>query len=364
MPRIGSGGLVQAAKCVAAALCGALAVAAPALAAPPAYFALVIGESTYAALPPLPACAGSARTVAAILRHAGYKVAEKLDASNGEAGAALTKFARHLAEAPGSTAVAYFCGYALGLNGRNFLLPVSATIERPFDVLSQGLVASSLLDAIGSGHPLGSLLLLDVFARPGDTAPLGLKRLVQALPASGQGYLAVVENSPGDSRTPLAAALVGGFAAPATETSALIADLERRLGRIAGLRVAGVQIPSAPGFLAGGPAPRPPSIAKQPAPVAAAPAPTQAVSPPTPAAPTPAVRAAPPVMPEESQMTEADRRRVQAALGVLGYYGGRVDGQFGAETRVAIRRYQHEIGAELTGRLTPEQAGRLVGGRS
>lgn len=63
-------------------------------------------------------------------------------------------------------------------------------------------------------------------------------------------------------------------------------------------------------------------------------------------------------------MTEADRRRVQAALAVLGYYDGRIDGQFGAETRAAIRRFQHEIGANMTGHLTPEQAGRLVAGRS
>jgi peptidoglycan hydrolase-like protein with peptidoglycan-binding domain len=69
-------------------------------------------------------------------------------------------------------------------------------------------------------------------------------------------------------------------------------------------------------------------------------------------------------MPDEDKMMEADRRRVQAALAVLGYYGGRVDGQFGPETRAAIRRFQHEIGADMTGRLTAEQAGRLVAGRS
>lgn len=62
-------------------------------------------------------------------------------------------------------------------------------------------------------------------------------------------------------------------------------------------------------------------------------------------------------------MTEADRRRVQAALAQLGYYDGRVDGRFGPETRAAIRHFQHEIGADMTGRLTPEQAGRLVAGR-
>ena len=62
-------------------------------------------------------------------------------------------------------------------------------------------------------------------------------------------------------------------------------------------------------------------------------------------------------------MTEADRRRVQAALGTLGYYSDRVDGRFGPGTRAAIRRFQFEMRAEMTGVLTAEQASRLVAGR-
>lgn len=62
--------------------------------------------------------------------------------------------------------------------------------------------------------------------------------------------------------------------------------------------------------------------------------------------------------------TDADRRRVQAALAHLGYYGGRVDGVFGPESLAATRRYQHELGAEMTGRLTIEQFRRLTGSGS
>jgi len=61
-------------------------------------------------------------------------------------------------------------------------------------------------------------------------------------------------------------------------------------------------------------------------------------------------------------MTDADRRRIQGALLRLGYYDGRVDGIFGPDTRAAIRRFQHEIGAEMSGRITPEQSGRLLAG--
>jgi peptidoglycan hydrolase-like protein with peptidoglycan-binding domain len=62
-------------------------------------------------------------------------------------------------------------------------------------------------------------------------------------------------------------------------------------------------------------------------------------------------------------MTESDRRRVQTALVRLGYYDGKVDGIFGPDSRAAIRRFQHELGADMTGRLTATQASRLVTGQ-
>jgi peptidoglycan hydrolase-like protein with peptidoglycan-binding domain len=65
-------------------------------------------------------------------------------------------------------------------------------------------------------------------------------------------------------------------------------------------------------------------------------------------------------MADEDQMSEQDRRRIQTMLATMGYYSGRIDGTFGPETRAAIRRYQFEIKSEMTGRLSAEQATRLV----
>ena len=59
-------------------------------------------------------------------------------------------------------------------------------------------------------------------------------------------------------------------------------------------------------------------------------------------------------------MTQADRRRIQDALMHLGYYDGDIDGTFGPDTRAAIRRFQHEIGADMVGRITPAQSARLL----
>jgi peptidoglycan hydrolase-like protein with peptidoglycan-binding domain len=65
-------------------------------------------------------------------------------------------------------------------------------------------------------------------------------------------------------------------------------------------------------------------------------------------------------MPDESRMSKADRLRIQDTLRRLGYYKGQSDGIFGPLTRAAIRRFQGDIGAEMTGRLTAEEASQLV----
>jgi peptidoglycan hydrolase-like protein with peptidoglycan-binding domain len=65
-------------------------------------------------------------------------------------------------------------------------------------------------------------------------------------------------------------------------------------------------------------------------------------------------------MVDEDRMSDQDRRQVQLMLATMGYYSGRIDATFGPETRAAIRRYQFEIKAEMTGRLTAEQATKLI----
>src|ERR1700733_2059084 len=54
--------------------------------------ALVIGNSQYANLPPVPTCDASARVVAAALTRAGFSVTLKSNVSNGEMGAAVANF--------------------------------------------------------------------------------------------------------------------------------------------------------------------------------------------------------------------------------------------------------------------------------
>jgi hypothetical protein len=311
--------------------------------------ALVIGNATYSALPALPACTASANVVAAALKRAGFDVSERLDLTNGEMGAAIADWD---SSSSGASAVVYVCGYAIGYDNRDFLLPVSARIERDTDALTQGVLAKSLLDAAGRSGARAALVLVDAVAKPASTGRLALDTLAGTATSPSVGFAAASTTAtPPQGATPLATAFSAALATPQIEIGKLLDTLRQRLAGNAGTQFA-ARAPSSPVWLVGAPPPAP------------AP-PPPAATPPAPAAPEAAAPApAPSVGPDEAHMTDADRRRIQGALLRLGYYDGRVDGIFGPDTRAAIRRFQHEIGAEMSGHITPEQSGRLLAGAS
>jgi hypothetical protein len=329
----------------AIAVCAALPLT-PHARAEPARAALILGNATYTSLPAVPGCAKSANTVAAAARALGFQVTERQDASTGGVDGGIGEFSQHLASG-GGTAFVYVCGYATDFNNRTFLLPTTANIARPSDVITQGLLAKSLLGAATHDPATVAVVVFDLVAVPAGPPKLDLDALTGLAVPDGVGIIAVTEANPPDAPTPLANALVAALAGPTVRTEVLLANVRTQLAGNAAM-VAALHMPAAPGFLAGAPAP---VVAKTPTPLPAAIPPTAPAS----------VTARPSLqLPDEAQMTDADRRMVQTALVHLGYYGNPVDGRFGPETRAAIRRYQHEIGGEMSGRLTAEQATKLV----
>ncbi len=295
--------------------------------------ALVIANGNTASLPALAGCAASASTVGAALHRAGFAVTDKADVSNGEMGSAIADFTRALA--PGDAAVLYVCGYTLDFGGRDFLLPASANIERDSDALTQGLAAKSVLDAVGRSTAAAKLVLLDLVTAPKAGSPSHLDALTK--PPLPLGFVAAVNAAvPPQGASAFAAAVAGALAGDTIDLGTAVTKIAEHAGSPGVTLTVGT--PWAPAWLVGGP----------PAPAAAAPQ-----------AP---IAAAPATVPDEAHMTEADRRQIQSALLRLGYYDRAADGIFGAETRAAIRRFQHEIGADMTGVITPTQAARLLGG--
>jgi len=309
----------------------------------PAREALVLGNGTYAALPPLPACLLSAHAVASTLRGLGFDVVEAEDASSGGIDGALTQFAAHLAASPRTAAFVYSCSYVTAFNDRPFLLPVAVRLARPADVLTQGVLAKSLIDVVTRGSAGPTVVAIDSVPAPETSGALRLDALSQGGLPDDFGLIAVSQAKPPDTPTPLATALVADLKGPQVQAGPLLETLRERLGSNPSVTIAAQRAPVGSGYLAGAPVSPPP----------------------LPAAPAAAMQQAPPAFafPADEQMTDAERRRVQIALARLGYYDGRIDGMFGPDSRAAIRRYQHELGAEMSGRLTAAQATRLVSGQ-
>lgn len=323
--------------------------------------ALVLGNGTYMVQPAVPACPAAARAVADRLRTAGYDVVDRYDVTGGGFDAALADFSARLAKAPGASAVVYICGRGASLNDRAFLLPVSATLERPTDLFTQGVLTKAVYDALWRNNAGPSLVALDVIP-PAGPKPTGFDTVVQAASSDGLAAITVFESSPGPSGTPLSAALVATLgSAPTIDNAALVTAIQGRLGTTSATSIAVVRQPKTVGLIIGRPAAPPvaPPPVQPPTPPTPPPAPPFVSTPPVqpPVAPPPAPGV---TMPEEDLMTLDNRRRMQEALKLLGYYNGPLDGVFGPETRAGIRRYQMQLMAEPTGRLTPEQASRLA----
>jgi hypothetical protein len=326
--------------------------------------ALIISNAQYADLPPLPRCTASAAMVRDALKAKGFEVVERSDVRRGEFDAAIGALAKRTAASPPSVAVLYFCGYAREFNGRSFLLPAAASIARDNDVLTQGLISKSLVDSLARVGDSTGVVLLDGFQSSG-TSATGLARLGEQIQPGTFAVIGANNDAAAQGPTATAQALRAQLTGEEVSLEKFVAGMRGDLAKSGAGTAFFVAATGRPSFLVGGkPPPAPVAAAAPPPPpppAPAPPAPTPAPAASAPPAPTPAP-AAPPqqVMVDEDRMSDQDRRQVQVALATLGYYSGRIDATFGPETRAAIRRFQFEIKAEMTGRLSAEQATKLV----
>ena len=362
-------------SCVSAAsiaLCACLSFP-PSARAEPVRAALVMGNAIHGTLPVLTACARSGNVVAAALQRLGFEITKREDASTGAIDGGIGEFSRRIATGS-NIAFIYVCGYGVSFNDRVFLLPVNANLTRPSDVLTQGVLVKTLLNAVSRDSVTTAVIALDLMTAP--NASLAGAEALAALPApDGVGLIAVTAPPPvNDGPTPLAEALVAALAGPAVRGDTLLTGVRTRLTGL-NVTVAALRQPARPEPLAGAPpppapppvSPAPPSPVVAPVvvsppvaspPVASPPAPVAEPVKPPPPAPVTLVK-----IPDEGQMTELDRRKVQGALLRLNLYDRPVppvNGKFGPETRTAIRRYQLILGTEMTGRLTSVEASKLV----
>ena len=243
--------------------------------APATRFALVIGNAAYTLAPTLPACTASANLLTGRLKAAGFQVTQVLDASNGVMGAALTNFAQSLRAVPAASSVLYMCGYGVNYRDRDFVLPVSATLPRPTDVLTQAVVARALV-ATALGAPAGpALVLLDLFALPAapgapQSAPPAGTIAKESANERLASAVALEPRSP-DAATPAATALAQMMGEPQVRLAGAIGRMASLMPS-GGTTLVGQQEATADLLLAGEPPPAPPpAVASTSAPSASAP---------------------------------------------------------------------------------------------
>lgn len=341
-------------RVVLASLCAMFFVAvAPVALAAPERVALVLGNHKYAALDALPGCLTSSSTMSRALEALDYEVVERYNSSAGGMAGAVDAFLRKLKAAPGASALVYYCGYAAAANDRLFVLPTPVSVLRPNDLLTQGVLAKSLLDVLERGKTSRAMLALDLVDGDVFSAAEALERLPSG---DGTGLIVVSGDQGIDTPSPLAKTLAAGLAAPDIDGAALLNQAEVVLADTPSEVVAARPPRVALALLADelrAPVPEP----EQPESI---PAQEPVVDMPAPGAVPEQVAASSPRFPEEDEMTPYQKRLVQIGLARIGLYGGRIDGLFGSETRAAIRRFQADIGAEQTGIITGEQAAKLA----
>ena len=138
--------------------------------------ALVIGNINYPGNT-LNNAVNDARDVAAALQDLGFQVTLKEDVGVHDLAAAINTF-QALASSSAGTAVFYFSGHGIQVNGVNYLIPIDAVISKPSDVPGVTIPMQSVFNALGS-HNGPNVVIIDAcrnnpFARSTDDWVEGL----------------------------------------------------------------------------------------------------------------------------------------------------------------------------------------------
>jgi len=124
--------------------------------------ALVLGNSAYQKVSPLPNPANDAKAISAYLKSANFEVTEIHDLTQGDMRAAIGQFAGAVAAKGRDTIVAvYYAGHGLQIDGENFLVPVDANIAREADVPLQAVRLADLMNALAAVPSKSRIIMLD-----------------------------------------------------------------------------------------------------------------------------------------------------------------------------------------------------------
>jgi opacity protein-like surface antigen len=124
--------------------------------------AFVIGNGGYTAIPALQNALNDATATRTVLQEAGFDVVPATDATLAGLRSALDSFIERVRNAgTGATALVYYAGHAVQLDGTNYLLPVDIRPERSGDIPAQSLSLSEILRRLDGTGAVSKIVMLD-----------------------------------------------------------------------------------------------------------------------------------------------------------------------------------------------------------
>jgi uncharacterized caspase-like protein len=124
--------------------------------------ALVIGNSTYQSVTPLPNPANDAKAMAELLTAAGFEVVAAPDLTQSAMRRAIGDFAeKAAAKGPDTVALVFYGGHGVQVDGENYLIPIDARIQREADVPLQAVRLADLMNALSSVPSKTRIVILD-----------------------------------------------------------------------------------------------------------------------------------------------------------------------------------------------------------
>jgi hypothetical protein len=123
--------------------------------------ALVIGNSTYTS-GSLPNPANDARMIGETLKGLGFEVIPRANADQTTMKRAIQEFGVRLEKAgPAAVGLFYYAGHGVQLNGKNYLIPTTAQIEREGDVEIEAVSADWVIEQMRYAHNRLNIMILD-----------------------------------------------------------------------------------------------------------------------------------------------------------------------------------------------------------
>jgi carboxyl-terminal processing protease len=202
--------------------------------------ALVIGNSNYGPeIGRLTNPANDAALIASALKQTGFSVITVIDADQRKMKRAIADFGEKLADAgPKATGLFYYAGHGIQSQGKNYLIPLGAAIEREADVNIESVTADDVMQQMDFAANNVNIIILDAcrnnpVARSFRSAGRGLA-LMQ--PESVRGTFIAYSTSPGQTaadgsgkNSPYSAALASAIVKPGVGIEEAFRDVRAKV---------------------------------------------------------------------------------------------------------------------------------------